>query len=221
MNRGTDAFECGIEAGWINSENATLTDIPGYLAGRELPVPGAHLAGFECHAPPPLALDEVGCRSLKLSRAFGDAQFEFTIERFQRARLAIKFRKDIYFRAQNFGNDGYWHVVNGADLVPPQPVIFGKMNRRDEYDSGLLKARMLTDHRSEFEPVQIRHTNVDQDDGNLVPQQAFEGFPRRGRLDQVLVQLGENDFITDQLCRLIVHQQDVDFFVVIHVPPHR
>jgi len=35
---------------------------------------------------------------------------------------------------------------------------------------------MLADHGGEFEAVQFRHANVDQDDGDLVPEQVFERF---------------------------------------------
>ena len=71
---------------------------------------------------------------------------------------------------------------------------------------------MLADHRGKLEAVEIRHANVDQHDGDVVLQEKLQGFARRRRLDQVLVELAENDFIGQKLVRLIVDQQDVDFF---------
>jgi len=46
-----------------------------------------------------------------------------------------------------------------------------------EYHRRLLEAGMFADHRGQFEPVQFRHANVDQDDGDVVLQQELERFP--------------------------------------------
>ena len=75
---------------------------------------------------------------------------------------------------------------------------------------------MLADHGGELEPVQFRHANVDQDDGDLVLQQIFERFPA-GRSDhQIFAKLLEDNLIGKQLGRLVVDQEDIYLFMVHH-----
>ena len=82
-----------------------------------------------------------------------------------------------------------------------------------------LETRMLADHRRKLEAVELRHADVDQDDRDFVLEQKLQGLARRRRLDQVLAQLAQNHLIAEQLGRLIVDQQDVDFIAVMCAPP--
>ena len=75
---------------------------------------------------------------------------------------------------------------------------------------------MLANHRRQLESVQLWHTHVDENDGNIVFQKAFKGFPCGGRLDQIFSELLQNYLIGEQLCRLIVHQEDVDRVIRDH-----
>ena len=49
---------------------------------------------------------------------------------------------------------------------------------------------MLPDHRRKFVSVEIRHTDVNQDDGDLVVEQALERFTRGACGNEILAQLG-------------------------------
>jgi hypothetical protein len=80
----------------------------------------------------------------------------------------------------------------------------------DEDDRRLLEARVLADHRRQLEPVELRHADVDQDDGDILLEQLLERFARRGGLDQILAKLGENRLVAQQLGRLVVDQQNID-----------
>ena len=42
-----------------------------------------------------------------------------------------------------------------------------------------LEARMLANHRRQFESVQIRHAHIDENQRDFVLQQAFERLARR------------------------------------------
>ena len=75
---------------------------------------------------------------------------------------------------------------------------------------------MLADHGGEFEPVELRHADVDQDNRDFVLEQEFERFTAGGRDDEVFTELLQDDFIGKQLGRLIVHQKDVYLFMVHH-----
>ena len=75
---------------------------------------------------------------------------------------------------------------------------------------------MLADHRRQLEPVELRHADVHQDDGNLLLEQLLERLPRRRRLDQILSQAFENRLVAEQLGGLIIDQQDIDLVVHRH-----
>ena len=72
---------------------------------------------------------------------------------------------------------------------------------------------MLADHGGELETVELGHAHVDQHDGDVLFQQEHERFARRVRLEEILAELAENHLIAQQLCRLVIDQQNVDFVV--------
>src|SRR5690348_17625559 len=49
-------------------------------------------------------------------------------------------------------------------------------------------------------------------------KQALEGFSRRIRLDEILVQSFEHDLVRQQLRRLIINKEDVYFVAWLHGP---
>ena len=75
---------------------------------------------------------------------------------------------------------------------------------------------MLADHGGELEPVEFRHADVDQNDGDFVLEQVFERFAPRGGDDEIFAELLQNNLIGQQLRRLIVDQKDVYLFMVHH-----
>ena len=48
---------------------------------------------------------------------------------------------------------------------------------------------MLADHGGEFEPIELRHADVDQNDGNFILEQIFERLPPGGRDDEIFAEL--------------------------------
>ena len=69
---------------------------------------------------------------------------------------------------------------------------------------------MLPYHRRQLVPVELRHDDVHQDDGDVVAQEVLERLGRRAHLDQGLPQLPEDGLVGQQLRRLVIDQQDVD-----------
>jgi hypothetical protein len=57
------------------------------------------------------------------------------------------------------------------------------MDGGDEDDRGVLEARMLADHGSELEAVELRHADVHQDDGDLLLEQILQRLAGGGGLD--------------------------------------
>ena len=75
---------------------------------------------------------------------------------------------------------------------------------------------MLADHGGEFETVELGHADVDEYDRDLVLEQEFECLAAGSRDDEVFAELFQNNFIGEQLCRLIVDQKNVHLFVAHH-----
>ena len=78
---------------------------------------------------------------------------------------------------------------------------------------------MLTDHRRQFEAVELGHADVDQHHPEIVFQEQLQSFVGRGGLDQVLAELAQYHLIAEQLARLIVDQQDIDLLLGTHDEP--
>ena len=77
---------------------------------------------------------------------------------------------------------GTGNVVDRAHFVAAQAVDVGQQNRGDEDQRGLLEARMVADHRGKLETVDVRHVDIDEDDGDVVLQQQLKrlrGVARR------------------------------------------
>src|SRR6267154_3549888 len=92
--------------------------------------------------------------------------------------------------------------------------LIADLNCRDENHRRLLEAGMLADHGGDLESVQFRHANVDQNDGDFVLEEEFERLPA-GRGDhEILSKLLQDNFIGQQLGRLIVDQEDVYLVMV-------
>jgi hypothetical protein len=72
---------------------------------------------------------------------------------------------------------------------------------------------MLPDHLGELEPVQIRHADVHQNNGNLVLEELFERLLAGRGLDQVFPQVLKDHLVGHELGRVIIDQQDADFLV--------
>src|SRR5580704_17869516 len=85
------------------------------------------------------------------------------------------------------------------------------MNSGDEDDGRFLVARMLPDHIGQIESVHVRHADVHEHDGDVVPKKQIEGLAAGVGLDQILPQLRQDRFVAEQLTGLIVDHQDVYF----------
>ena len=213
-----NACRCHRKCLRIDAENLILALVPHPVAIDPVPVPGSHLSGGDRKAPALLALQQPRVGFLQFSGSGAYSVLEFGVEPFQLAGLAIELGEHLDLGAQHFRHHRHRNVVDRAHLIAAQPVDVADLNRRDEYHRRFLEARMFADHRGKFESVEFRHANVDQDDGDVVLEQELERFaPRRGR-DQVFSEVLQNDFIGEQLGRLIVHQKNIDFLLVHHLP---
>src|SRR5436190_12209558 len=204
-----------FEAVGIYAKDLILALVPHPVAIDPVPVPGSHLAGGDREAAALFAFQQSRVRFLQFGGTGANTIFELAIEALELARLAVEFRKHLDLGAQHLGHDGHRNIVDRTHFVAAQPVEVADLYRGDEYHRRLLEAGMFADHRGELEPVQFRHADVDQDDGDIVLQQELERFASGRGLDQVLAEFLQDDFIGEQLRRLIVNQKNV-YLVLVH-----
>ena len=81
----------------------------------------------------------------------------------------------------------------------------------------------------QFKSIQFRHADIHQNHGNIGLQQNLQRCLGRCGFNQVLAEFPEHDLVTEQLCRLIIHHQDIDlcrpspmisFCIHLTVQPH-
>jgi len=99
-------------------------------------------------------------------------------------------------------------VVDAAIFVPARDVGLVAVDRGDEDDRDLSRARVGADQRRGLEAVEVRHLHVEQDDRELVDQQRLQRLaPRAGR-HQPLAQRRQRRLERHQIRRVVVYQQD-------------
>ena len=108
-------------------------------------------------------------------RQFGstllDPPLQLGVERLELPGLAVEFGKYANFGAQQVGDYRHRHVIDRSRRIAAQQVEVGHLDRRDEDDRGLLKARVLADHRRQLEAVEVGHADVDEHDRDVVLEQ--------------------------------------------------
>ena len=185
----------------LYAENTALAVIPEAIAVDAIPVPGAHVACGQSEGAALLALQQTAGRSLEFRGARRNALFQLGVELLQLSGLPVELGEHLNLRAQHLWNNGHRNVVHCAHLVAAQPVHVRQMDRGDEDHRRLLEPRMLADHCRELEPVEIRHADVDQDDGDLGLEQIFERLATGRGLDQVLAELTQDHLIAREAFR--------------------
>ena len=80
---------------------------------------------------------------------------------------------------------------------------------------------MFADHGRELKPVEFRHAYVDQNDGDFVLEQVFQGFATGSGNDEVFSEFLQDYLVGEQLRRLIVDQKDIYLFMVHHRVHHQ
>src|SRR5437588_1741334 len=206
-----------FEAAGSDPDNLILALVPQTVAVDPIPVPRSHLSRGDRQAAALFAFHETGVRFLQFGGAGANAVFEFEIEPLQLAGLAVELGEHLDLGAQYFGHHRHRDVVDRAHLIAPQTVDIADLDGGDEDHRRLLEAGVLADHGGEFEAVEFRHADIDQDDGDVVLEQELERFAAGGDRDQVLAEILENYFIGKQLRRLIVDQKNVDLLVFHHL----
>src|ERR1051326_9535903 len=90
-------------------------------------------------------------------------------------------------------------------------VILAESGKED--DGGVARSLALPDQGSGLKTVHARHHYVQQDYCEILIQEVAEGLAARLRLDDLLAQALQYGLGGQQVIRLIVYQQDLDFLL--------
>ena len=174
MKQGLNAGGGHLKILRVDAKNLILPFVPHPVAVDPIPIPGPHIARGDRHAATLFAFDKASGRFFQLGGPGANPILQLGIEPLQLPGLAIKLGKHLDLGAQHLRHHRYRNVIDRAHLVAPQPVQVADLNRRDEDHRRLLEPGMLADHGGQFEPVQFRHADVDQDHGDFVLEQEFK-----------------------------------------------
>jgi hypothetical protein len=97
---------------------------------------------------------------------------------------------------QKLGDDWHMNIVDGPVAVPFDTIGVGQRDGGDKNDCGLLKARMIADHPSEFKTVELRHADIAQNDSDVLFEKMLERLSGGPGFDQVFseaLQGGKSD----------------------------
>lgn len=120
------------------------------------------------------------------------------------------------FGAEDLDFIGLDDIVHGAHGVAAADIQQRGADGGDKYDRRMFRPLAFADEGSSFKAVEVGHLDVEQDGGEILLQEAAEGFDAGAGFDEVLVEVGESGFEDDEVGRVVVDEKDVDLFRVVH-----
>ena len=81
------------------------------------------------------------------------------------------------------------------------------MHCRHKYDCGCLAARMFPDQGCKFEAIELRHADVNENNGDVMFKKLAKGFVGRGGLEQILTKVLKDNLVAQQLGWLVVDRR--------------
>ncbi len=134
-------------------------------------------------------------RRFELGGSLPNPVFQVGIQTLKFPGLAVQVREHPDLGTQNFRNDGNGDIINGSRRIPAQTVRFRHHHGRYENDGSMLVTRVLPDHADELEAVLLRHTDIHENDGDIVAQEMLQRLSAGLRLYQIFAQLMEHDLV--------------------------
>jgi hypothetical protein len=110
------------------------------------------------------------------ARARLDAALQLCVEEFVLPGLPEEIGKHPYLGPQKFGDDWHKYVVDRPAAVPFDTIGVGQRDGGNKNDSGLLKARMIADHPSEFKTVELRHADIAENNSDVLLEKLLESL---------------------------------------------
>src|SRR3984893_6159579 len=178
-------------------------------------------AGELAHAFELLHLLHLGPRRFALAGPFFDAAFQFggplfdaalqlRIEELELPGLPEEVGKYPYLGQQKFGDDWHKYIIDRPVAVPFHTIWVGQRDGGNKDDCGVLKARMIADHPSEFKTGELRHADIAQNDSDVLLEKLLERLLGGPGFDQVFSEALQYRLVAEELRRLIVDKQNVN-----------
>jgi len=120
----------------------------------------------------------------------------------------VQLHEHAHLGAQHLGHHRRRDVVDRAQRVAARGLHLVGV-RGDEDDGRVRGALVAADQRGRLEAVHVRHVDVQQDHGEVAPQDLAQRVRARTREHDVLVQIGQHRLEHQQLLRQVVDDQDV------------
>src|SRR5487761_1004712 len=100
--------------------------------------------------------------------------------------------------------------IHSAKLIPTPRVGLALVERCHEDDRRQLGLRPLPDELGGLEPVHVRHSDIQENDGELLAQELAQSVGARRGLDHFLAEMNEDGLEGKALGRVVVDHQDSD-----------
>src|SRR5262249_42181008 len=97
----------------------------------------------------------------------------------------------------------------------------GQCDGGDKNDRGVLKARMIADHPSEFKPVELRHADIAENDSDVLLEKMLERLSGGPGFDQVFSEALQCRLVAEELRRRTVNKQNFNRTLGHDPPPSR
>ena len=75
---------------------------------------------------------------------------------------------------------------------------------------------MLTNHLRQIEAIDIGHADIGQHDRDILLQKMLQRLGCGSGLDQVFAKIAQDDFVAEELRRLIVDHENVYLLIGVH-----
>ena len=122
---------------------------------------------------------------------------------------AVEIDEDRHLRAQDLGVERLDDVVHRAHGIAAEHVVGLLVDGREEDDRHMAGALPPLDELRRLEAVETRHLHVQEDQVELVLQQALERLLARAGLDDAVTQRLQDGRQREEVLPLVVDDQDV------------
>src|SRR6266702_5397069 len=119
----------------------------------------------------------------------------------------VEINKDLHLRTEHRRNNGRQNVVHCAEGVTPRRLYLIGV-RGDENNRRVATVAVPTNERGRFEPVDVRHVDVQQDDGKRAFQNALQGLRAGSRLNDLGINVIQQAAVDQQLLWKVINYQD-------------
>ena len=127
--------------------------------------------------------------------------------------LAVQIEEDGHLGAQHPGVERLGEIVGGSGRVPAERVARVGVRAGQEDDRYVLGLVEPLDVRGRLETVHARHPDVEQDDGEPLPQQRLHRLLARTGAYERFVEGPQDGLQRDQVVLHVVHEEDAGALV--------